>query len=149
MTNIKEILLADLKEAMKNKDDATKSIIAIIKGRIVLIEKENKGAIPEELLLGGLSAELKQAKDSLAEFEKANRDDLVEKTKKQIAYIEKFLPKQLTEEEIKEIIAVTIKEEGIEPLKQNKGKLMKVLMPKLKGKADGKLVQTITDGILQ
>lgn len=149
MENIKELLIADLKEAMKNKDDATKSIISIIKGRIVLIEKDNKGAIPEELLISALSAELKQAKDSLAEFEKANREDLVEKTKKQISYIEKFLPKQLTEEEIKEIINVTLSEEGIEPLKQNKGKLMKVLMPKLKGKADGKLVQTITDSILQ
>lgn len=149
MTNIKEILLADLKEAMKNKDDATKSIIAIIKGRIVLIEKDNKGAIPEDQLLSALSTELKQSKDSLIEFEKANREDLVEKLKKQIAYIEKFLPKQLSQDEIKDIILTTLKEESIDALKQNKGKLMKVLMPKLKGKADGKLVQTITDSILQ
>ncbi|MHC1683552.1 MAG: GatB/YqeY domain-containing protein [Clostridiaceae bacterium] len=149
MTNIKELLMADLKEAMKNKDDATKSIISIIKGRIVLIEKENKGDIPEDLLISALSAELKQAKDSLNEFEKANREDLVEKIKRQIEYIEKFLPKQLSEEEIKGIINTTLIEENIEPLKQNKGKLMKVLMPKLKGKADGKLVQTITDDILK
>lgn len=149
MTNIKELLMADLKEAMKNKDDATKSIISIIKGRIVLIEKENKGVIPEDLLISALSAELKQAKDSFNEFQKANREDLVEKTKRQIDYIEKFLPKQLSEEEIKDIINTTLTEENIEALKQNKGKLMKVLMPKIKGKADGKLVQRLTDDILK
>ena len=92
-----------------------------------------------------IAKEMKQRKESLAEFEKAGRSDLVEETKAEMAVLEKYMPKQLTADEIRQIVNDAVA--GQSGLKM--GDVMKLVMPKVKGKADGKLVSQIVREILQ
>ncbi|MCX8046657.1 MAG: GatB/YqeY domain-containing protein, partial [Anoxybacillus gonensis] len=94
----------------------------------------------EELTV--LSRELKQRKDSLQEFEKAGRTDLVDKVKEEITVLELYMPKQLSEEELVQIVKETIAEVGASS-KADMGKVMGAIMPKVKGKADGSLVNKL------
>jgi uncharacterized protein YqeY len=103
------------------------------------IAKRGKGELTEEDILGVLSTMVKQRKESAEQYQKANRKDLAEKENKEIEIIQVYLPEQLSTEEVDEIIKATIQEAGITGIK-DMGRLMKELMPKLKGKADGKLV---------
>ncbi|MFZ2353908.1 GatB/YqeY domain-containing protein [Paucilactobacillus nenjiangensis] len=140
-----ETLQSDMKTAMKAKDKDTLSVVRMLKAA-AMNEQINVGHdLTEEEELSVLSRELKQRKDSLAEFEKADRDDLVAHTKMEIEVVEKYMPAQLTDEEVKQIIADTVKEVGADS-KADFGKVMGAVMPKLKGQADGKLVnQTVKD----
>ncbi len=140
-----ETLQSDMKTAMKAKDKDTLSVVRMLKAA-AMNEQINVGHdLTEEEELSVLSRELKQRKDSLAEFEKADRDDLVAHTKMEIEVVEKYMPSQLTDEEVKQIIADTVKEVGADS-KADFGKVMGAVMPKLKGQADGKLVnQTVKD----
>ena len=100
----------------------------------------------EELTI--LSREMKQRRDSLAEFEKAGREDLSEKVKIEIAIVENYLPAQLTDEEIRQIVAQAIADTGATSAKEF-GKVMGAVMPKVKGKADGNQVNAIVKELLQ
>jgi hypothetical protein len=95
-----------------------------------------------------LNRELKQRKESLLEFEKAGRTDLVDQMNAEIAILQEYLPQQLTEDEIKEIVQAAIQETGASS-KADMGKLMGVLMPKVKGRADGKVVNRIAQELLE
>ena len=99
-------------------------------------------------MLDILSREIKQRKDSLQEFEKAGRDDLAKDVAAEIEIISVYLPQQLTEEEIKVIVQQTIQETGASS-KADMGKVMSALLPKVKGRADGKLVNTFVQQFLQ
>ena len=140
-----ETLTADMKTAMKAKDKDSLSVIRMLKSAATN-EQINVGHdLTEEEELSVLSRELKQRKDSLAEFEKADREDLVAHTEMEIKVVEKYMPAQLSEAEVKQIIADTVKEVGAES-KADFGKVMSAVMPKLKGQADGKLVnQTVKE----
>jgi uncharacterized protein YqeY len=130
---------------MKAKDKDTLSVIRMLKAAAMNEQISVGHDLTEEEELSVLSRELKQRKDSLAEFEKADREDLVSHNKMEIEVVEKYMPAQLTEEEVKQIIADTVKEVGAES-KADFGKVMSAVMPKLKGQADGKLVnQTVKD----
>ena len=132
----------DLKLAMKAKEKTVLQVIRMIKASLQN-EHINLGrelTADEELTL--LSREMKQRRDSLAEFEKANRDDLVEKVVAEIAIVEKYLPTQLTEEEIRQIVASVIEDTGVTST-QAFGQVMGKVMPQVKGKADGNLVNEI------
>ena len=94
----------------------------------------------EELTV--LSREVKQRKDSLHEFDKAGRQDLVEKIRTELQYVELYMPKQLSEEEVSEIVKQAISETGASS-KAEMGKVMAVIMPKVKGKAEGSLVNKL------
>ncbi|MCM3566567.1 GatB/YqeY domain-containing protein [Neobacillus mesonae] len=135
-----ERLNNDMKQAMKNKEKDKLSVIRMIKASlqneaIKLGTKE----LSEDQELTVLSRELKQRKDSLHEFDKAGRDDLVEKLRNEISIVELYMPKQLSEEEVAEIVKQTIEEVGAKS-KADMGKVMSAVMPKVKGKADGSLV---------
>lgn len=100
-------------------------------------------------MLDILSREIKQRKDSLQEFEKkAGRQDLAEPLKQEIAIIAEYLPQQLTEDEIKAVVQETIQEVGATS-KADMGKVMAALMPKVKGRADGKIVNQFVTQLLQ
>ena len=90
---------------------------------------------------------MKQRKESLAEFEKASRSDLIEQTQAEIAVLEKYMPKQLTPEEVAQIVRNAISGQDVASLKM--GDVMKLVMPQVKGKADGKLVSQTVKEILQ
>jgi uncharacterized protein YqeY len=146
--SLAERLNADMKEAMKNKDKFTLSVIRMIRSSLQNIEIDQRRELTEQDVLDVLNREVKQRKDALQEFEKAGRDDLVEQLAQEIEVILAYLPKQLTEEEIKAIVQQTIVEVGVSS-KAEMGKLMGALMPKVKGIADGKLVNQIVQASLQ
>ncbi|HYK72105.1 MAG TPA: GatB/YqeY domain-containing protein [Pseudoneobacillus sp.] len=138
-----EILNNDMKQAMKNKEKDKLSVIRMIKASIQNEAiKLGKQELSEEEELTVLSREMKQRKDSLHEFDKAGREDLVEKLQQEIAVVELYAPKQLSEEEIAHIVKEAIVEVGA-TTKADMGKVMSALMPKVKGKADGSLVNKL------
>ncbi|MGA4719355.1 GatB/YqeY domain-containing protein [Fictibacillus nanhaiensis] len=132
----------DMKQAMKDKNKQKLSVIRMLKASLQNEAIKQGRELNEEEELTVLVREMKQRKDSLQEFEKAGRDDLVAGLQDEIAVLTPYLPKQLTEEELQEIVAQTISETGAAS-KADMGKVMGALMPKVKGKADGGLVNRI------
>ncbi|KZE68425.1 hypothetical protein AWM68_16240 [Fictibacillus phosphorivorans] len=132
----------DMKQAMKDKNKQKLSVIRMLKASLQNEAIKLGRELNEEEELTVLVREMKQRKDSLQEFEKAGRDDLVAGLQDEIAVLTPYLPKQLTEEELQEIVAQTISETGAAS-KADIGKVMGALMPKVKGKADGGLVNRI------
>ncbi|RZT22304.1 MULTISPECIES: GatB/YqeY domain-containing protein [Fictibacillus] len=137
-----DTLNQDMKQAMKNKDKQKLSVIRMLKASLQNEAIKHGRELNEEEELTVLAREMKQRKDSLQEFEKAGREDLVAGLQDEIAVLTPYLPKQLSEEELHEIVAQTISETGAAS-KADMGKVMGALMPKVKGKADGGLVNRI------
>jgi uncharacterized protein YqeY len=131
-----------MKQAMKNKEKDKLSVIRMIKASVQNESIKLGHDLSEEEELTVLSRELKQRKDSLHEFEKAGRQDLVEKIRTELTFVELYMPKQLSEEELAEIVKTTISEVGANS-KAEMGKVMAAIMPKVKGKADGSLVNKL------
>ena len=146
--NLSERLNEDMKQAMREKDKFTLSTIRMIRSTIKYLEIDVKRTLDDNEVLDILSREIKQRKDALQEFEKAGRDELSATTKAEIEIIHKYLPEQLSEEEIKVIVQQTIQETGASS-KSEMGKVMSALMPKVKGRADGKLVNQAVQQFLQ
>ncbi|MDK2901188.1 putative protein YqeY [Koleobacter methoxysyntrophicus] len=146
--SLKDRLLNDMKESMKNKDKDRLSVIRMARAAILNAEKEKMRELEEGEVIEVLAREVKQRKESLPEFEKGNRPDLVEKIQREIDVLMEYLPKQLTETEIEDIVRQTIMELGANSLK-DMGKVMGKLMPQLKGRADGSLVNKIVKQLLQ
>jgi uncharacterized protein YqeY len=140
--SLKERLLDDMKSAMKNKDVIRKNTISMVRAAILQKEKDEKVELDDDGILGVIAKEAKQRKDSIPEFEKGNRPDLVEKINQEIQILMEYLPQQLTEEEIEELVIRTIREVGAEN-QTDMGKVMKALMPQVKGRADGKVVNML------
>ena len=132
---MKQNLLNDLVAAMKNKDKETLSVLRMVKGAIQLEEINKKGELSDEDFIGVVSKQIKTRKESVIEFEKAGRTDLVEQTKKEIEILNKYMPEQLSEEEVLKVIDEAFN--TVNPQAQSDmGKLMGSVTPKLKGKAD-------------
>jgi uncharacterized protein YqeY len=132
-----------MKQAMKNKEKDKLSVIRMIKSSLQneVIKLGNR-ELSEEEELTVLSRELKQRKDSLHEFDKAGRADLVEKLRAELTVVELYLPAQLSEEELSDIVKTAVTETGAIS-KADMGKVMAAIMPKVKGKADGSLVNKL------
>ncbi|NCU18468.1 GatB/YqeY domain-containing protein [Pallidibacillus pasinlerensis] len=137
-----ERLNEDMKVAMKNKEKDKLSVIRMIKSSLQNEAIKLGRDLKEDEELTVLSREVKQRKDSLREFESAGRSDLVEKIQTELTYVEKYLPEQLSEDELKTIIQEAIQQVGATS-KADMGKVMGVVMPKVKGKADGSLVNKL------
>jgi len=132
---MREKILNDLVAAMKNKDKETLTVLRMVKGAMQLEEINKKQELNDEDVIAVLSKQIKTRKESIVEFEKANRIDLAEQTQSEIEILTKYMPEQLSEEEIIKVI-----DEAFNTLKPEKpsdmGKLMGFVTPKLKGKAD-------------
>ncbi|NKE05150.1 MULTISPECIES: GatB/YqeY domain-containing protein [Mesobacillus] len=138
-----ERLNNDIKQAMRNKEKDRLTTIRMVKASLQNEAiKQGKQELSEEEELTVLSREVKQRKDSLQEFEKAGRQDLVEKIQTELKHVEVYMPQQLSEEEVTEIVKEAIAETGAAS-KADMGRVMAVLMPKVKGKADGSLVNKL------
>lgn len=137
----------DLKEALKsgNRDAAT--VLRGLKSDIKYKQISVKDDLSEEQITEVLSSAAKKRKESIEQFEKGGRDELAQKEQSELEIISKYLPKQLDEEELKPIIQEAIAEAGV-TTPDKIGLVMKVLMPKVKGKADGKLVKKLVIEIL-
>ncbi len=145
--SLKERLKADMKEAMKAKDKVKLSTIRMINSLIKNAEIEKRGELTDEEIIQLLMKYAKQRKESIEMYEKGGRQDLVEKEKAELAVVESYLPKQMSEEEIREVVKQTIEEVGASSVK-DMGKVMKAVMPKVKGRADGSVVNRIVKELL-
>ncbi|TDL85220.1 GatB/YqeY domain-containing protein [Vibrio vulnificus] len=137
-----ERLNNDMKQAMKNKEKDKLSVIRMLKASIQNEALKQRQDLTDDEELTVLSRELKQRKDSLQEFENAGRSDLVDKVRTELVYVEAYLPQQLSEEDISKIVNETILEVNATS-KADMGRVMGALMPKVKGKADGSLVNKL------
>lgn len=145
---IKDQLMQDLKEAMKNKEDVRKSVITLIRAAVKQREVDERVELSEEQVQDIIAKQLKQRRDSLEEFKKAGREDLIEQTQKEIDIITTYLPAQLSIEEIETLVDEAIAETGATSVK-DMGKIMSVLNPQTKGRADGKVVNEVVRKKLQ
>ena len=146
--SLKERLLQDMKDAMKAKDTVRKNTVQLVRSGVLQIEKDKKIELDDEGVLDVIVKELKKRRDSLPEFEKSGRTDLIENLNKEIEVLLGYLPEQLTEEEIQVIVDETIKEVQAESMK-DMGKVMGAVTPKVKGRADNKIVSGYVKKLLQ
>ena len=145
--SLKETLMQDLKTAMKTKDKRAKDTITMVRAAIKQKEVDERVELDDEGVLKVLSKEIKERRGSIEEFEKAGRDDLVESTKAEIDVLMKYMPEQLSEEELEKLVRQVMEENNITEKKQM-GLLMKNIMPKVQGRADGKAVNASVNRIL-
>ena len=146
---LEQNIMVDMKEAMKAKDEAALRSLRAVKAAIIIAKTAEgaNGELKEEDEVKLLQKLVKQRKDSLEIFEKQNRPDLAEKEKEEIAIIEKFLPKQMSAEELREAIAAIIAETGASSA-ADMGKVMGAANKQLAGKADGKTISGIVKELL-
>ncbi|UJF35075.1 GatB/YqeY domain-containing protein [Paenibacillus hexagrammi] len=140
--SLSERLNEDMKQAMKSQDKFKLSVIRMVRSTIKNSEIELKRTLDDNEVLDVLTREIKQRKDSLQEFEKAGRDDLAENLKAELVVLSAYMPQQLSEEEVKAIVQQTIQQVGASS-KADMGKVMNALMPQVKGRADGKLINQL------
>ena len=143
-----EQLEKDMIEAMKNKEKDRLTVIRMVKASLKQEQIDHKKEINDDLLIDVVNKQIKMRKDSISEFEKGGRDDLISKTKEEIDILMKYLPEQLSLEEVKKVIDEIF--ESVKPTGQkDMGKVMKEATAKLKGKADMKEVSSIIKEKLQ
>lgn len=135
-------------QAMKDHDALKKGVLSLVISSIALAEKEKGSVLSKDEELTYVQRELKQTRESLAETP-ASRSDLIEETKKKIAILEGYLPKQMSEDEIRAAIEKIMAENNLEPVKRSQGVIMKSMMALYKGKIDGKMVNQILGTILK
>lgn len=140
----------DLSASLKARDDLRVSTLRMMKAALknAEIEKRQKGGLKEEDITVVLSSLVKQRRESVEQYTKAGRPDLADKESREIEIIQEYLPEQLSEEEIEGLIRLAIQETGVTSV-QEIGRLMKVLMPKVKGRADGRIVNEKARDILE
>lgn len=146
--SLKEQLFADLKTAMKEKDTLKKDTVQLIRSGILQFEKDNKVELDDEGVMEIITKQLKSRRDSLPDFVKSGREDLIEKLNKEIEILLSYLPEQLSEDEIAKIVEEAIAETGAASVK-DMGKVMGIVNPKLKGRADMKVVGALVKKLLQ
>jgi len=137
-----------LTTAMKAQDEDTKRTLRLVMSSIKLAEVEQGGEIDDARILSLLQKEVKTREDTIEEAKKANRDDLIETAKKEIAILNKFLPNQMSEDELKKLAQDVIEEMDASGM-QDMGKVMKQLMSRLQGRASGQEASNIVRNLLQ
>lgn len=145
--SLTEQLVSDMKTALKDKNKEKLSVIRMVRAAIKKIEIDKKASLNDEEVLEVFIREVKQRRDAIAEFKKADRNDLVLKEQGELAVLETYLPEQLSEDELRLIVQDTIEQTGASS-KKEMGKVMGALKPKVRGKADGKLVSRLVQEYL-
>ena len=146
--SLKEQLTTDMKEAMKSHDKDRLAVIRMVSGAIRQQEIDGQKELSDEDVIAVMSKEIKMRKDSIEEFKKGGREDLIAKTQAEIDVLMPYMPAQLSEDEVRELVKAAVAETGAATPK-DMGKVMGALMPKVKGRADGKLVNTLVRSMLQ
>lgn len=139
---MKEQLLQELKEAMREKDLIKKNTITLLRSAILQVEKDTQKELSDDEIAGIVAKEVKKRKDSMSDYQKAGRDDIIEDLNKEIEILNKYLPKQLSNEEIEKLVDEAIKTVSATSTR-DMGKVMQDLRPKTAGRADGKIVSEI------
>ena len=139
---LKEQLMADLKEAMKEKDIIRKNTVQMVRSAILQYEKDNLKELDDDGIIDVIAKELKKRRDVLPEYEKSGREDLIADMNREIEVLLAYLPKQLSEEELEVIVTEAMEKVGAASMK-DMGKIMAEVMPRVKGRADGKAINAI------
>lgn len=145
--SIKDELTNAVKESMKSGDNMAKLTLRGVLAAIKQVEIDQRIELKDEDVLGILQKQVKSRNESISDAEKAGRQDLIDEAKAEISLLEKYLPAGLSEEEVKVIVEEAIAEVGASS-PADMGNVMKVLMPKVKGKADGSLVSKMVKDLL-
>ena len=147
--SLKEKLTADMKEAMKAREEGRQrlGVIRMVRGAFRQQEIDGQKELDDDAVLAVISKEVKQRRDSIEEFKKGGREDLIAQNEAEIAVLMAYLPQQMAEGEIRKLVQDAITATGASSPKEM-GKVMKELMPKVKGRADGKLVNQIVRELL-
>ena len=145
---LQERLQADLRQAMRDRDDTRKSVIRFVRAAIRNREIEKRADLDDEGVLDVLSRQAQQRRDSIEAFESAGRTDLVEKESAEFAIIQEYLPEQMSAEEVTELARAAIADTGASG-PGDIGKVMGRVMPQCKGRAPGKLVSSIVQELLR
>ena len=139
---MRERILEDLKNAMKAQDKKTLSVIRMVKGAMQMEELNKKAELTDDEVIAVIAKQIKTRKESIVEYEKGNRADLIEATQEEIEILNKYMPEQLSEEEINKVIDEIF--EDVKPSSiKDMGKVMGLANSKLKGKADMGIVSSI------
>ena len=144
---MKKRLLDDLKEAMKEKNEIKKNAIQMTRAGILQIEKDKGIELENNQIIEIIAKEVQKRKDSIADYERGGREDLVAQIKEEISYLEVYLPKQLSKEEITEIVKEVIKDTEATSIK-DMGKVMKAAKEKMGASADGKTINEVVKELL-
>jgi uncharacterized protein YqeY len=144
---LSERLSQEMKQAMRDKDKTRLSVIRMVRSAMKYREIETGDPLTDEDIVVIVQKELKQRRDSLQAFESAGRTDLAEATRSEIDVLMDYLPKQMSEDELRELITAIISEIGASG-KSDTGKVMSKLMPQIRGRADGKLAQSLVQTLL-
>jgi uncharacterized protein len=137
-----------LHEAMRSKDEVTRDTMRMILTNLKLAEVEKKQVLDDTAILALVQKEIKMRHESIEDFKKGNRLDLVSRSEEEIKVLEQFLPKQLSDAEVKEIVQSAISEVGASAI-ADMGKVMKAALPKIQGKAASDRVSSIVKELLQ
>lgn len=146
--NLKERLAQDLKQALKERDERRKSTIRLVRAAIKNAEIDRGRGLKDDEVLGVIAKEAKKRRESIAEFAKGGRQDLVDHEEAELQILLEYLPRQMTREEIVAMAQQVIEEVGATGPAQM-GEVMRRLMPQLKGRADGKVVSQVVAGLLK
>ena len=144
---LKEKLMEELKEAMKNKDTIKKNTVQMVRAAILQIEKDKGIEVGDDKILEIIAKEVKTKKDALVDFEKAQRQDLIDQTNQEIAILQEYLPKQLSREEVNVEVEKIISEIGATSMK-DMGAIMKEAKAKLGASAEGKTINEVAKEIM-
>ncbi len=144
---IKERLLEDLKTAMREKNTLRKDLLQIVRAGVLQVEKDTLSTLDEAGVMDILAKEYKKRVETIQELDGSGRTDMIDKNRAEMAIIEEYLPKQLSEAEIEDLVRRAISQSGAQSAR-DMGQVMKVLMPDVKGRADGKLVNQIVKRLL-
>jgi len=147
-SSLKQRIDRDTREALKKKDSLRLSVLRMLKSEIKYKEIEKGSELSDDEVISVLSSSVKRRKDSIQQFEKGERDDLVSREKAELELVLKYLPEQLTEEELSQIINQAIKELNASG-PSDLGKVMRQIMPEVRGRADGKRVNQMVSSQLE
>ena len=145
---LKEKLLEDLKECMKNKNTVRKNVIQMVRAAILQVEKDKQITLTDDQIIDIMAKEAKKRRDSLEDYQKGGREDLVNNIKEEINIIEEYLPKQLSKEEVLAIVKEVILDVGATTMK-DMGKVMKAAKEKIGAASDGKTINEAVKELLQ
>lgn len=145
--SLKEQLLEDMKNAMKDKDVIRKNTVQIVRAAVLQVEKDNKITLDDDGILDIIAKEVKKRRDVLPEYEKSGRQDLIDDLKAEIDVLLQYLPQQLTEEELEVIVRQAIQDTGATSAR-DMGRIMQTVMPQVKGRTDGKMINLIVKKII-
>lgn len=144
---LKEKLLEDLKNCMKNKNVVRKNVIQMVRAAILQVEKDNGITLDDNQIIDIIAKESKKRKDSLDDYEKSGRQDLINELKEEIDILAEYLPKQLSMEEVEKIVKEVIEAEGATSIK-DMGKVMKSAKERIGAASDGRTINEAVKKLL-